>query len=187
MAFRQTMLHKPGCRRCTACSSQPVSNKKRAWITRWYPRPHFRYSCCSSGDLHEGMTAFSSPPATYGESPQWLVQLLLTRSPPFATGSARPKPPKISQEGFETSLKRASRNALSRRRKVDWTDRSSSHLSVCVVQDQKARQKFTSFCKNIVPTPPNTHPKKRILRIYPSAFDRLTLKFAYFRSAEDPI
>ena len=38
------------------------------------------------GDLHEGMTATGSPPAAYGEAPQWLVQQLLTRSPPFTSG-----------------------------------------------------------------------------------------------------
>ena len=51
------------------------------------------------GDLHEGMTAIGSPPAAYGESPRWLVQQLLTRSPPFTTGLAHPITARFSLEG----------------------------------------------------------------------------------------
>lgn len=63
------------------------------------------------GDLHEGMTAFGSPPAAYGESPQWLVQLILTRSPPFKTGFAYPQP-QHQPRGLLASLKQVHRDAF---------------------------------------------------------------------------
>jgi hypothetical protein len=59
------------------------------------------------------MTAFSSPPAAYGESPQWLVQEILTRSPPFTTGFTR-FIRYVSPEGMKTGLKQVHRDAFSR-------------------------------------------------------------------------
>lgn len=57
------------------------------------------------------MTALGSPPAAYGESPQWLVQLLLTRSPPFTTGFACHQPPR-QPRGLFASLKQVHRDAF---------------------------------------------------------------------------
>ena len=51
------------------------------------------------------MTAKGSPPAAYGESPQWLVQQLLTRSPPFTNGFASTINHRISLEGSLQGLK----------------------------------------------------------------------------------
>ena len=95
------------------------------------------------GDLHEGMTAIGSPPATYGEAPQWLVQQLLTRSPPFATGSAHPKTTRFSLEGVGYGTEASPSRCVIATRKVSKQGLTLSPSLVCLQKDRKAREMFT--------------------------------------------